>query len=95
MPEAIETIVVEVQVSKEAHEFAQGVAKFVVDLKQAVSDGFQAGQDLPAALSSAVDNLVPAMSGVMKLKDEYQGSKAAFINAILLPLAGALGAVLD
>lgn len=76
--------VISVQVQKEAYELGQGVAKFVGDLKQALSDGWQPGQDLPAILQATMADLIPAIQGVEKLGPELKENSKAFVNSFAL-----------
>jgi len=81
---------VELEVSKEAYELAQGIDKFVGALQLALADGWQLGTDMPALLSAAFTDLVPAIQGVDQLGDELKEDKAAFVNALsagLTPIA--------
>jgi hypothetical protein len=47
-------------------------------------NGWQLDKDMPAIVSSAFNELVPAMSGVMDLPAEYKDDPAAFIQAFML-----------
>jgi len=84
--EGVQTKTVEVVVTKEAYELGQGLAKFVDTVKQAMADGFQAGQDVPPIISSAIADLVPALDGANKVGAE-SADKQAFANAIYLSLS--------
>jgi len=48
----------EVEVSKEAHELGEAIAKLVIATKEALKDGFQVGQDVPAVVMTAFASLV-------------------------------------
>jgi hypothetical protein len=74
---------VEVEVSKETYELGKGVADFVAAVKQSQKDGWQVGSDVPALITAAMANLLPAMDGMSKVKDEM-ADKAAFANACAL-----------
>jgi len=82
----VQKVTVQVEVSKEAYELGQGVAKFVTATKAALADGWQAGQDLPAVMSSAISDLIPALEGVQQIPDEAQ-DKQALVNALYLSLS--------
>lgn len=75
-----------VTVSKEAHELGEGIAKFHAAVKQALADGWQAGQDVPAVIQSAVVDLVPAMQGADQVSSEAV-DKEHFANALYLGLS--------
>jgi hypothetical protein len=82
---------VSVSVSKEAYELGQGVAGFVGALKVALENGWQTGEDLPAVVTAAISNLVPALEGVSKVGDELKEDKAAFAKALGLSTADIIG----
>lgn len=75
---------VEVEVSKEAYELGQGLAKFHKAVKVALADGFQVGQDLPPIIQSAIADLVPAVQGAELLGEESKADMKAFANALYL-----------
>lgn len=75
---------VSVEVSKEAYELGQGVAKFLASVKSSLADGWQPGMDLPAIMASAIAELVPAMAGVDQLGSEAKEDAKAFSMAWLL-----------
>lgn len=77
---------ISVEVSKEAYELGEGLAKFVVVTKKALADGWQPGSDLPEIMSSAIADLIPALSGVEKIPAEAQDQQA-FANALYLSLS--------
>ena len=76
---------VSVKVTKEAYELADGLRKFVLDIKGALADGWQPGQDLPVVSSAAMADLVPAVQGVDKLGEESKADLLGFINGLVLP----------
>lgn len=76
---------VQVKVSKEAHELGEGLKKFVLSIKGALADGWQPGADIPVVLSAALADLVPAVQGVEKIKDETKEDLEAFVSALVLP----------
>lgn len=71
----------EVECAKETLELGEGLAKFVSSLQGALADGWQSGQDLPVLLSAALTDLVPAVQGVEKIKDEVKDPQS-FSNGI-------------
>lgn len=73
------------KVSKEAYELADGVKKTILDIKKALEDGWQPGQDLPAVLSAVMVDLVPAVQGIDKMSVEMTEDTEAFVTAFLLP----------
>lgn len=80
----MEMIKKEIEVPKEISELADGMANIVVDSYDAFKDGFQAGQDLPVILTSAVANLPVMVGGIDQLGDEWKNAKSSFILAWLL-----------
>lgn len=73
---------VNVKVGKETYELEQGLVKFVRSCRLAMADGFQAGQDLPAMLTSALADLLPAIQGVEQLDDEAKGDLASSVAVV-------------
>lgn len=82
---------VQVQVAKEMHEVMDGLSEVVAAVKQALADGFQPGQDLPAIVLAAVNKLPPALEGMDKVKDELKNSPKEFINAAALGASKIMG----
>ena len=76
-----------VKVSKESYELGEGMASFIGAVKAALADGWNLGDDLPAIVSAAMTNLVPAVDGLTELDDEWAEDKASFMRA--WALAGA------
>lgn len=85
---------VEVEVSKETYELGKGVAAFVEAVKASQKDGWQTGADVPAVITAAIADLVPAMDGMSKVKDEV-ADKVAFANACALVGAAVLAAAMS
>lgn len=75
---------VTVRCSKEAVEAGQGLAKFLFHVKQALADGWQVGSDLPAIITTAIGDLVPALQGIDKVGAELLEDRIAFANACAL-----------
>lgn len=78
----MDIIKVEAEVSKEAYELGQGLAKFVGAFKQALEDGWQTGQDLPVILSSAMADLVPGFQGADKISLEMKEDVTKFSRGV-------------
>lgn len=85
---------VEVEVTREAHELGEAIAKIVLATKQALADGFQPGMDLPAVVMVAFNELPKAIDGLDKLDDEAKGSIKAFSLALALPVMDAVESLL-
>lgn len=75
---------VEISVSKESYELAQGSVKVVKALKEALKDGFQPGQDVPAIVSAVIADLIPAVQGMDQVALESQEDEKAFVQAFVL-----------
>jgi hypothetical protein len=84
---------VQVDVSKEAYELGQGVAKFVGALAKALKDGWQVGSDLPVVVAATLGDLVPALQGVEKLPAEAMAETGPFATALFLGVADCVKAV--
>lgn len=76
---------VKLQVSKEAYELGKGLKDLVLNVKKALSDGWQPGQDLPVVIQAVVMDLVPAVQGIEKLDSESKEDLEAFVMAFLVP----------
>lgn len=74
----------EVEVAEKTHEALMSLAGFAGDLRTALADGWQVGQDLPVVLSSALTKLVPAVSAVSEIKAEVSADRASALRAGLL-----------
>jgi len=77
-------VVVSVEVSKEAYELGQGVVKFALAVKESLANGWQLGEDMPIVIAAAFSELVPAISGVSQIGDEFKEDPAAFAQAFAL-----------
>ena len=77
------TILVEVEVSKEAYELGVGAARIIAAVKSAVSDGWDVGQDLPPIIAALFAEMA-AVEGVDKIGDEMKEDPAAFAKAVSL-----------
>lgn len=53
---------IEIEVPEAANELGEKLKNFLLVLDKAIEDGWQTGADLPVILSSAVVDLVPALS---------------------------------
>lgn len=78
---------VSVEVSKEMYELGMGLAQVIDAVKQATADGWQPGTDIPAIVVQAIAIIPPALQGVDQIKNELAEDKAAFMNAVALPIA--------
>jgi hypothetical protein len=76
---------VTVDVSKETYELGLGIANLIKQLKVALADGWQMGDDLPVALAAAVA-FVPSLDGFDQIDDEMAQNPVEFANALALGL---------
>lgn len=72
---------VTLECAKETYELGKGVGDFVAAVKAALSNGWQAGEDVPAVITAALTCLVPALQGAEKIKDELVADKFGVANA--------------
>ena len=71
----------EIELPKETCELADGIAKLVVAIKEAMADGWDTTQDVPALITTALAVLPGAIDGFDKIDDELKADKAAFAMA--------------
>ncbi len=88
---------VQVKVSKETYELGQGVAKLVADVKEQLASG-KISADRPIITAIVVgqdimNDLVPALDGTEKIKDELK-DPVVFASTAALVGAAILGALL-
>lgn len=88
------TIVKQIEVSKELYELGEGITNFLVQLKEAGRDGFNAA-DISLILESAIMDIIPAMNGAERIMTEFEEDKAAFTNAAILIITGMLEALAE
>jgi len=67
----MEKIKVEKEYPKEYYELLDGLKEVVKNSKQALKDGFQAGQDIPVIVTGSLAKLMTGLSGMEKLGDEW------------------------
>ena len=75
---------ISIEVSKETYELGQGLAKFVMAVKEATDDGFSYGDDIPDIISSAVGDLLPALDGVSDIGKEFKEDPRVFAQTVLI-----------
>lgn len=80
----MEKVKVEVEVSKEAFELVEAVAKLVETASIALKDGFQPGTDLTLIFGGSLADLMKGIDGIDKLPAELKEDAAPFIKAWLL-----------
>ena len=85
-------VTVEVEVSKEAYELGTGAARIIKAVKEAVADGWQAGEDLPPIIASLFAEMA-AVEGIDRIDDEMKEDPAAFAKAVALSLSDVYASV--
>jgi len=76
---------------------AVGLGKFAVAVKTSMADGWDLSQDLPALMTAALTDLLPAINGVDQIGDEAkedpigiglalaEGLRPLFKKAVVIP----------
>lgn len=82
-----------IEVSKEADELVQALVGLAGATKQALADGFQPGQDIPAIVLEAYQKLPVALQGAAQIPLEAQEDLVAFVKAMTNGAADLLGVV--
>lgn len=82
---AVEFKEMSVKVTKESYELSMAVNNLVSKIVEVAQDGWETGSDLPVILTTAMTELLPAMQGLDKIKDEKEFLKE-FIMALSLPM---------
>lgn len=82
-----------VEVSKELNDVRKALVKVVKSSKEAVADGFQAGQDIPAIAMASYQELLEALKGLNDVPAEFKEDLGASVRCAGL-LAGDLTEVL-
>ena len=87
----METVEVKFDAPKETHEMGKAINGLMKNYKQAVADGFQVGQDIPAILMGSFNDLMAAIDGIDKIDDEFKKEPIKAAMGALVPLADAIG----
>ena len=74
---------IEIELPKESYELAVGLGKFAAAVKQSLHDGWQVGEDLPAMIAAALNDLVPSVQGFEKIDEEAKLAPLAVGQALL------------
>jgi hypothetical protein len=88
---------VTIEVSKEAYELSEGLANFAEAVVNEIRDngGWDMGDDLPAVISAAVTDLIPAIQGFQDISKEFQDDKKALLMGVMVNLGKMAGIFLD
>lgn len=81
----VKKIKVETEVAEATFELGKGIDNFVGAVKDALADGWQPTQDLPAIITSAVKDLVPVIGNVDSVSNDTKDVQA-FANGLYLGL---------
>lgn len=84
------TLKLEVEVSKEVNEIGEAIKTIVESYKLAVADGFQAGTDIPAVLMASYQKLIAAIEGMDQADDEFKADPIKAAMGALIPLSEAV-----
>lgn len=68
------------KVTKETYEVYKGFATVLDEIKKAGADGFQAAQDIPAALLGSLNSMSAAVNGLTEIPEEL-GALPEFVRA--------------
>ena len=77
----VETLDVQVKVSKETYEVWKALTTIVREAKKAGKDGFQAIEDIPAVAFASMKDLSAALSGLDEVGEEVTMAMPEFIKA--------------
>ena len=69
-------------VAQQTHELLEGIGNLVYGVRTVTSDGFQAGSDIPAIITTALGQMA-AINGVDQIGAEFKEDKVAFAKAVL------------
>lgn len=70
-----------VEIPKETGELIIGITNFLKAIRKSQENGWQAGEDLPIIMMSALATLPDALDGWDKMDDEARANPAAMIAA--------------
>jgi hypothetical protein len=80
-------------VSKETYELGVALGAMVKEIKKALSDGWQPGQDLPVVFAAIIGNMAQMVEGVQSAKKEQAADPEAFVLACSMALAEVINAL--
>lgn len=75
---------IQVVVDKEAYAVAEALVKFAGAVKQAMSDGFQPGADIPAVIGAAIGNFADKVADFQALPEMAKSNPAEFVKAFVI-----------
>ena len=72
----------EIEVQKETYELAMGIGDFIAEIIIAGKDGFD-GMDLPNIIVSLTGDLIPALTGISGVGDEFNENRPLFYKTVV------------
>ena len=79
--------VVPVTVCKHSYAVATALVAFGLAVSEALKDGWQIGQDTPAILKAASNDLLPLMKELVSLPSDLRSSPEDFVMGLVLGAA--------
>lgn len=74
-------------VSKETYELGVAMGSMIKQIKEALDDGWQPGQDLPVIFGAIIGNMAAMVRGVQNAQAEQAHNPEAFVLACSMALA--------
>lgn len=84
---------VTVQCEQATLDFGTALASFVGATKQALANGWQPIEDIPAVVLAAMTDLIPALKNAAAIPGDLADDKVAFMNSCYLTGTKVLDAV--
>jgi len=79
--------------TKEGHELGLALKSILVKIRDEKRDGWQAGNDISAAVMGSLNDLLKAADGVMKIAEEGKEKPYALAIGLLIPLCEGMDAL--
>jgi hypothetical protein len=91
----MEMKVIQVEVPAAVEKFSAELSNFVMAVEKALSDGWQPGQDIPAIISSSIQDLVPAISDLKGAGDDLKAAPYASAKAMSIHMTDMVEALIE
>lgn len=91
----MELVKIETEGTKEVHEIGLAFKKVMMSYKQAVTDGWQAGQDIPAILMASYQDLAKAFENAEQSGAEFDKAPIKAAMGALIPFAEGLEVLME
>ena len=85
--ESVELVEVKTQGTKELNELGQALKTLITKTQEALKDGFQAGEDIPAILMGSYQDLTKAIQAIEKVGGEIKAEPVKAIMGALIPVS--------